>query len=96
MRRSNEQTLKEVISEVLQQNHMKHKLAEVDVINKWEEIVGTLIARQTEKIYISKGKLFLHITSPALRNELNYSRSKIVQVVNEFAKEELIKDIVVR
>jgi hypothetical protein len=96
MRRSNEQSIKEVISELFESNHMKGKLAEVDVINNWEKIVGPMIAKQTEKIYFYKGKLFIHITSPPLRHELNYTRSKIVEVVNQFVGQEIIEDVVVR
>lgn len=96
MRRSNEQTISEVISELFEQKKFKGKLAETNIIGHWEELVGTLIARQTEKIYFSRGKLYLQITSPALRQELHYSRSKIIQIINEFAKQELITDVVVR
>lgn len=97
MRRiTNEQTIKEVISELIEQNHMKGKLAEVNVINNWENLVGPMIAKQTEKIYFAKNKLFIHITSPPLRQELNYTRSRIVQLVNEFVGQDLIEDVVVR
>ena len=96
MRRSNEQSIKEVINELIEGNHMKVKLAEVTVINNWENLVGKLIAKQTDKIYFSKGKLIIHIASAPLRNELNYTRSKIVQIVNDFARLKLIEDVVVR
>lgn len=96
MRRSNEQSIKEVISEMFEQKRFKGKLAEVDVIGHWEDLVGPLISRQTEKIYFAQGKLFLHISSPPLRQELSYSRTKLVQIVNDYVKQELITDVVVR
>ncbi len=96
MRKSNEQTIKEVIGELFNNNHMKGKLAEVDVINNWEKIAGAIIARHTEKIYFYKRKLFLHISSPPLRTELNYTRSKIIEIVNAYAGQELIDEVVIR
>lgn len=96
MRKTNEQSIKEVISELFEANHMKGKLAEVNVINNWEQLVGPLIAKQTEKIYFYKGKLVLQITSPALRTELNYTRQKLVEIVNNYANQSLIDDVVVR
>jgi hypothetical protein len=94
MRKSNEQTLKEIIGELLDSNgHAKQKIAEVNLVNHWPELVGPLIAKNTEKIYIAHEKLILHITSAPLRNELQLSRSKIVEVVNEHAGMELIKDV---
>ena len=96
VRKSNEQSIKDVISDFLQSNHMKGKLMEINIINNWEKIMGVLIAKNTTKIYFAKGKLFIHIESAPLRNELNYSRSKIVELVNKEAGEELIDEVVVR
>jgi hypothetical protein len=95
-RTSNEQTLKEVIGELFETNHMSGKLKEINVINNWEKLVGTLIAKNTNKIYIHQGKLFLHIESPPLRTELAYSKSKLIELVNKEAGEELIDDVVIR
>jgi hypothetical protein len=95
-RKSNEQSIKDVINDLLESNHMKGKLTEINIINNWEKLVGNLIAKNTSKIYFNKGKLYLHIDSAPLRNELNYSRSKIVELVNKEAGVELIDDVVVR
>ncbi len=95
-RKSNEQSIKDVINDLFESNHMKGKLAEINIINNWEKLVGNLIAKNTSKIYFNKGKLYLHIDSAPLRNELNYSRSKIVELVNKEAGVELIDDVVVR
>lgn len=95
-RKSNEQSIKDVINDLLESNHMKGKLTEINIINNWEKLVGNLIAKNTSKIYFNKGKLYLHIDSAPLRNELNYSRSKIVELVNKEAGVELIDEVVVR
>jgi len=95
-RKSNEQSIKDVISDFIQSNHMKNKLIEINIINNWGKIVGDLIAKNTTKIYFYKSKLFIHIESAPLRNELNYSKSKILELVNKEAGEELIDEVVVR
>ena len=94
-RKSNEQSIKEVIGDLIQSNHMKTKLTEINIINNWEKIVGVLIAKNTTKIYFYKKKLFIHIESAPLRNELNYSRSKILELINKEAGEELIDEVLV-
>jgi len=96
MRKTNEQSLKEVINELMGDYQMQDKLTEVNVIGHWEEIAGSLIARQTEIIYINKRRLFLQIASPALRQELNYSRSKLIEIVNAWAKTSLIDEVVIK
>jgi hypothetical protein len=96
MRKSNEQSLKEIIGELLDNNgHAKQKIAEVNLVNDWPELVGPLIAKNTEKLYIAHEKLVLHITSAPLRHELQLSRSRIVEIVNEHARMELIKDVMI-
>jgi hypothetical protein len=95
-RSTNEQSIKDVISELFSGNHMGGKLKEINIINNWEKLVGNLIAKNTNKIYIYKGKLFLHIDSAPLRTELAYSKAKIIELVNKEAGEELIDDVVVR
>ena len=95
-RNTNEQSIKEVIGELFGGNQMGGKLKEINIINNWEKLVGSLIAKNTSKIYFAKGKLFLHIDSPPLRTELAYSKSKIIELVNKEAGEEMIDDVVVR
>lgn len=95
-KRDNDQTLKDAIQDFLKSENMDGKLSEINIINNWEKIVGRLIASQTQKIYFHDGKMILHIESPALKQELNYQRFKLVELVNKEAGRELIKDVVVR
>ena len=95
-KRDNDQTLKEAIGDFLKSEKMDGKLAEVNIVNQWEKIVGKLIASQTTKMSFFEHKLFLTIESAPLRQELNYQRFKIVELVNKEAGFELIKDVVVR
>jgi 23S rRNA C2498 (ribose-2'-O)-methylase RlmM len=95
-RNSNEQSIKQVIGELFERNHMKGKLLEINIINNWEKLMGSMIAKNTTKIFFNKGKLNLFIESAPLRNELHLSRARIVEIVNKEAGEQLIEDVVVR
>jgi len=96
MRQSNEHTIKEVINDFLESQKLKTNLTEINIINKWEELMGPLIAKKTTKIYFHQGKLFLYIESAPLRHELNFQRSRIIAIVNTEAGEQLIEDVVLR
>jgi hypothetical protein len=95
-RKDNDQTLKEAIGDFFRSENMDGKLIEVNIINNWEKIVGKLIASQTSKMYFYDGRLYLQIGSAALRQELNYQRFKIVELVNKEAGTDIIRDVVVR
>lgn len=95
MRKSNEQSLKDVITDWMKGTPVKGKMAEVTIVNDWETIVGQLIAKHTTHISVSHEKLYVKLNSAPLRNELNFSRSKIVELVNEHAGMKLIQDVVI-
>ncbi|MBE9480441.1 MAG: DUF721 domain-containing protein [Bacteroidetes bacterium] len=94
MKKSNDQTLKEVINELLEAYKLGDKLKEVRLIDSWEKVVGKLINKHTKNLYIKKKVLFVKLDSAALRNELSYARQKIIKALNKEAKEEVIDDIV--
>jgi predicted nucleic acid-binding Zn ribbon protein len=92
--KSNNQSLGDVIREFLQSNRLDHKLSETRLIQSWEKVVGAMVSRHTENLYIKNKVLFVKIDSPALRNELSYSKEKIVQELNKEAQVEVIEEIV--
>lgn len=94
MKKSNDQTLKEVINELLESYKLGDKLKEVRLIDSWEKVVGKLINKHTKNLYIKKKVLFVKLDSAALRNELSYARQKIIKALNKEADEEVIENIV--
>jgi predicted nucleic acid-binding Zn ribbon protein len=95
-KKSHEHTLKNAISDFLNDQHLDNKLAELDIINNWEKLVGTMIAKNTTEIKFRGTILYLKIESNALRNELMYQRGKIMALVNTEANQQLITDVNIR
>ena len=96
MRKSNTQTIASVIKDYLKEAQIEGKLKEVQVVNSWEKLVGKAIARRTNRIYIKKGKLYLHMNSSIVKNELMMHREGIIERINTDAGEEIVKEIVIR
>jgi hypothetical protein len=94
MKNSNEQTLKEVIKELLEAYKLKEGLQVTNVLQAWDQIAGPYISKYTEKIYIKHKKLYLKLSSPALKQELSYSKTDLVHRLNDLAGEEIVTDIV--
>lgn len=94
MKKSNEQTLGEAIRELINTYRIKGKLDEVKLIGSWEKVTGKLIMKYTRDIYIKNRKLYIRIDSPALKNELMYSRSHMVDSLNREAGSTVIDEIV--
>lgn len=96
MSKHNEHTIKQAIDQLLKVYKLDERIAEKVLINSWETVMGSMIAKHTKDIYISKQQLFVTLDSSALRNELSLGKSKIVKLLNEVAGKEVINEIVLK
>ncbi len=94
MRRSNTQSLSEVLKEYIEQNRIEQKLKEVDVVQGWENLLGKTIANYTRNIYIRNKILYVELSSSVVKNELFMMREEIVRRINENAGREVISKII--
>lgn len=94
MKKSNEQTLKEAIHELLEAYRLKDGLQESRLVHSWDKVAGKYVAGNTESLYIRKRTLYVRLASPALKNELSYARSKLVESLNKSVGGEVIDEIV--
>lgn len=91
---NSDRTLGEVIRELIETYRLEGKLNELKVIHAWESVVGKMIAKHTKDIYIRNKKLFVKVDSPALKNELIYSTSVILENLNKEAGTKVIEEII--
>lgn len=96
MRRSNTQTISQVLRDFIGESGIGKKLKEVDIVQSWEELLGKTIAHYTADIALKDGVLYLKISSPVVKNELFMMREEIRRKLNEEAGEELVLKIVFR
>jgi len=96
MRKSNTQTIEQVIHEYLREMHIDQKLKEVSVVSQWEKLMGKTVAIRTSQIYIRNRILYLQVTSSVLKNELLMMRQAIIDKINEQAGEKIVEQMVIR
>jgi len=96
MPRSNDQSLGDAIRQFLHSYHLEDKLNETKVIQSWGKIVGPMVEKHTHGLYIRNRILFVTVDSAALRQELSYSRSRLVVALNEEVKTNAIEEIVLK
>ncbi len=94
MRRSNTQSLSDVLKEYIEQNRIDRKLKEVDVVEGWENLLGKTIAHYTRNIYIRNRILYVEISSAVVKNELFLMRDEICRRINQNAGDEIVQRIV--
>ncbi|SIT89434.1 Protein of unknown function [Pontibacter indicus] len=93
-RKADVQTIGDSIKGLLKAYRLQGKLNEVDLVQRWEEIMGKPIALKTKELYFRDQKLFVRLTSAPLKHELNMSKSKVVELLNRTMGEEVVKEVV--
>lgn len=92
----NQKSIKQALEDAFVSMRIRQKVAETRLVSSWENVMGKTISKHTRKIFLSKGTLFIYLDNPALKNELTYARERIIELVNESAGEELVKDVVIK
>jgi predicted nucleic acid-binding Zn ribbon protein len=84
----------DAIKELLKQYHIDTKFDEASIVASWERLVGKPIARRTKKVFIRNHVLFVELTSPSLKHDLNYSKSNILELFQKEFGKDVVKEIV--
>jgi len=93
MRRSREQSIAEVIKEMLKNYDITSKFNEAHLITLWDKLMGPSVTKHTTKIDVEKRILFVSLNNAALKQELNYSREKIRRMLNEAVGQEVLLEV---
>ncbi len=96
MKRTNAETIGQIIKHYLETEKLDGKMNELRVAELWAEVVGPGVNRYTINRYVKDGCLFVRLSSAPLRNELMLGRSILVKRLNEAVGQEVIKDIIFR
>lgn len=96
MKRTNAETVGQIIQHYLKTEKLDTKIYELQVAELWADVVGSGVNRYTVNRYVKDGCLFVRLSSATLRNELMLGRSVLVKRLNEAVGREVIKDIIFR
>jgi len=96
MKRRNEQSIGEILHQYLKITQLDNLVFADRIANLWQETLGDEIARETDRIFLQGGFLFVNLKSPSLKTELMMRRSQIAHRLNEALGQEVIKTVVIR
>ncbi len=96
MRRSNTESISDLIKKAIDENNLNDGLDKVRVKTIWKDVTGTYISNATTEINVYSSKLFVKISSSIIRSELMLIRSELVKRINKELGRDFITEIVVR
>lgn len=73
----------DILQRLLRQEGLETPLLQKRVVDAWEEVAGTVVARYTGEKFIRNQTLFVKITNPALRQDLSMMRSELCRKLND-------------
>lgn len=94
LRKQNDIKLGDALVELLDTYQLTAKVDEVKLVDGWGKVLGKMIDNHTQKIWVQHSKLFVKLDSAALKNELSYSKSKIIDSMNEYVGKQLITELI--
>jgi hypothetical protein len=93
VRLENKTTLGEAIDKIMKAYRLDGKLKEIDLLSKWEEMMGRAVFLRTKNLHIKNKILYLELDSSVMRDELLNGKSIIIQRINQTAGFQMINDV---
>ncbi|HRO76763.1 MAG TPA: DUF721 domain-containing protein [Crocinitomicaceae bacterium] len=92
-RNSDSKPLGDIVDRLMKAYQLDGKLLEMDILSKWEEMMGKAVSQRTRAIFISNGVLILEMDSSVMREELKNGKNIIIQRINQYANKQLVTDV---
>ena len=86
--------LKELINIFLEKNNLKEGVTNVDISNAWFKMMKNGVANYTQEVKLRNKILYIKLSSPALKEELSYGKEKLIKLINERLKENVVEKII--
>ncbi len=87
------QNIGPIIADLIKKMGFEKKLSEVDAVGLWDEIVGEKIARVTQAVKITNGRLHIRVSDPAWRQQLVFLKREFISSINARMGKNVVKDI---
>jgi|TARA_B110000495_G_scaffold85607_1_gene73750 hypothetical protein len=91
---SNTNTLSSLIRKILKNPKLSERLDNLDVLEVWNDIIGSNLQKYVTDSKVYKGKLFVKLKSSTLRNEFSYKKTDLIKQINSRIGKRLIIDII--
>ena len=95
-RHSNESSISEVLQQFIQVNKLESGMDKIDVEKAWTSLMGNGVNSYTQEVILKGSTLYVKLTSAVLREELSYGKQKIIAMLNEELRKDVVKEIVLR
>lgn len=83
----------EVIFAALRENGLDKPLLEKQVVERWPELMGPMVASMTRSVQVENGVLIVKINNAALKSQLFEQRYDLVKKINDTLGAKVIREV---
>ncbi len=96
-KRFNEESpIGDVLKQFISQNKLEAGIDVVNVREAWKNLMGNGVNSYTTEIQLKGSTLYVALSSAVLREELTYGKDKIIKMINEELRKDLVTHLVLR
>lgn len=95
-RNTEESSIADVLKTFIEANRLQGGLDKVDVREAWKNVMGPGVNNYTVDVVLKNSTLYVALSSAVLREELMYGKEKIITILNEELRRDVIKNIVLK
>jgi len=96
-KRFNEESpISDVLKQFISQNKLEAGMDIVNVRDAWKNVMGNGVNNYTIEIQLKGSTLYVALSSAVLRDELSYGKEKIIKMINDELRKELVTHLVLR
>lgn len=96
-KRFNEESpISEVLKQFISQNKLEAGMDIVNVREAWQSVMGPGVNNYTSEIQLKGTTLYVALSSAVLREELSFGKEKIIKMINEELRKDLVTNLVLR
>ena len=91
-----ESPIGDVLKQFISQNKLEAGMDIVNVRDAWKNVMGTGVNNYTTEIQLKGSTLYVALSSAVLREELSYGKEKIIKMINEELRKDLVIHLILR
>lgn len=95
-RLSNESTISDVLKAFIENNKLQSGMDKIDVEKAWKDLMGNGVNTYTKEVILKGSTLYVTLTSSVLREELSHGKQKIIIMLNDELRKDIVKELVLR
>ena len=93
---NNDSPIGDILKEIIQTNKLQPGMDQVSVQDAWKSLMGNGVNSYTKSVMLKGKTLYVELTSSVLRQELSYGKDKIIKMINEELRRDVVKEVVLR